>query len=160
MIQFTVIVRCLIMLQAHNLRIKLVDPTLPPPKYHTKGSAAFDLYSRVDIDIEPWTLTHIPLNLVASIPSGHFLMISARSSTAMRYGLILANGVGIIDEDYGGDKDEIGINVLNFKGAKVRIHKGDRIAQATLVKISKADGFTVVRKMGSKDRGGWGSTGK
>lgn len=160
MLQFSVVESYPIMINSHNLRIKLIDPTLPPPQYHTRGAAAFDLYSRVDIDIEPWTLTHIPLNLVASIPSGHFLMIAARSSTAMRYGLFLANGVGIIDEDYGGDKDEIGINVLNFKGTTVHIHKGDRIAQATLVKISKADGFTVVKKMKTKDRGGWGSTGK
>ncbi len=146
--------------RTHNLRIKLIDPTLPLPVYHTKGAAAFDLYSRINVDIKPWILTHIPLNLVASIPKGHFLMVSARSSAAKRHGIFLANGVGIIDEDYGGDEDEIGVNVLNYTDSVVHIHKGDRIAQATLVKISKADNFTAVTKMGKKNRGGWGTTGR
>jgi len=147
------------MQQIHKLNIKLVDPSLPVPQYQTPGSVAFDVYSRIDIDIEPWKPTVIPLNLVVAVPQGHFLMLSARSSTAKKYGLIVANGVGIIDQDYCGDNDEIGLSVLNFTGTSVHISKGDRIGQATLVSISKADEFTVVPKMDSKDRGGWGSTG-
>ncbi len=145
--------------QTHKLNIKLVDPSLPVPQYQTPGSVAFDVYSRIDIDIEPWKPTVIPLNLVVAVPAGHFLMLSARSSTAKKFGLIVANGVGIIDQDYCGDNDEIGLSVLNFTGAPVHIAKGDRVGQATLVSMTKADEFNVVPKMDSKDRGGWGSTG-
>jgi dUTP pyrophosphatase len=86
-------------------------------------------------------------------------MLSARSSTAKKFSLIVANGVGIIDQDYCGDNDEIGLSVLNFTGTPVHIAKGDRVGQATLVSITKADEFKVVPKMDSRDRGGWGSTG-
>lgn len=147
------------MQQAHKLNIKLVDSSLPTPQYQTPGSVAFDVYSRIDIDVEPWKPTVIPLNLVVVVPPGYFLMLSARSSTAKKFGLMVANGVGIIDQDYCGDNDEIGLSVLNFTGAPVHIAKGDRVGQATLVSITKADEFKVVPRMDSKDRGGWGSTG-
>jgi dUTPase len=69
------------MQQAHKLNIKLVDSSLPTPQYQTPGSVAFDVYSRIDIDVEPWKPTVIPLNLVVVVPPGYFLMLSARSST-------------------------------------------------------------------------------
>lgn len=143
-----------------TLTIKLIDTSLPIPAYHTPGSVAFDVYSRIDIDIEPWRPTIIPLNIVVAIPPGHMLMLSARSSTAKRYGLIVANGIGIIDEDYRGDDDEIGLSVLNFTSATVNIKRGDRVGQATLISIAKAERFVVVSHMNEANRGGWGSTGQ
>lgn len=143
----------------HKLTIKLIDPTMPTPQYHTPGSVAFDVYSRIDMDIEPWKPTIIPLNLVVAVPAGHFLMLSARSSTAKRYGLIVANGIGIIDQDYCGDADEIGLSVLNFTNAVTHVGRGVRVGQATLMSVSRADEFTVVSKMDAKSRDGWGSTG-
>jgi dUTP pyrophosphatase len=145
---------------SHALTIKLIDSSLPVPAYQTPGSAAFDVYSRVDISIEPWKPTIIPLNLVVAVPDGHFLMLCARSSTAKRYGLMLANGIGVIDQDYCGEKDEIGLSVLNFTGATVEIKKGDRVGQAILIPISTVHDFKSVSKMSEKSRGGWGSTGK
>lgn len=145
--------------QSHKLTIKLIDPTMPAPQYHTPGSAAFDVYSRIDMDIEPWKPTVIPLNLVVAVPAGYFLMLCARSSTAKKFGLMVANGIGVIDEDYRGDNDEIGLSVMNFTGSTVHIHKGDRVGQAILVSIVKANEFIVVPKMHTQDRGGWGSTG-
>lgn len=147
------------MSNVQSLKVKLIDPTMPLPKYHTNGAVAFDVYSRIDIEIAPWIPTVIPLNLVVAVPQGHFLMLSARSSTAKKFGLMVANGVGIIDQDYCGDKDEIGLSVLNFTGSPVHIQKGDRVGQATLVKIAKTHDFAVVTQMGTQDRGGWGSTG-
>lgn len=146
--------------QSHKLTIKLIDPTMPAPQYHTPGSVAFDVYSRIDMDIEPWKQTIIPLNLVVAVPAGYFLMLCARSSTAKKFGLMLANGVGVIDQDYRGDNDEIGLSVINFTGSTIHIQKGDRVGQAILVSIIKADEFITVSKMDSSDRGGWGSTGQ
>ena len=142
-----------------TLKIKLIDTSLPVPEYHTPGSVAFDVYSRVDVEIEPWKPTIIPLNLVVATPEGHFLMLSARSSTAKRYGLLVANGIGIVDQDYCGDNDELGLSVINFTSERVSIKKGDRVGQATLVSIAKTNGFDVVAHMKQANRGGWGSTG-
>jgi len=48
--------------------------------------------------------------------------------------------------------------VINFSKSDVVVEKGERIAQAILVKIAKADKFIMVKKMGKKSRGGFGST--
>lgn len=142
-----------------DLKIKLVDTSLPLPKYETSGSVAFDLYSRIDITVPPFLPTIIPANIIVKIPEGYFLMVASRSSTPKKKGLIIANGIGVIDQDYCGDNDEIGLQVLNFTKEDVTVSKGERIGQALLVKIDKVDSFVQVEKMDEKSRGGFGSTG-
>ncbi len=143
-----------------KMNIKLVDNTLPLPAYQTKGAVAFDLYARTDMVIKPFTSTIIPSNLIVKIPEGYFLMLASRSSLPLKKSLMIANGVGVIDEDYCGDKDEIGVQVLNFSQSDVEVKKGERIAQAILVKIAKVDEFIPVESMNTESRGGFGSTGK
>lgn len=142
-----------------HLKIKLIDTSLPVPKYHTPGSVAFDLVARTQTIIKPFIPTLIPLNVIIETPDDHVLLLAARSSLPLKKGLMVANSVGIIDQDYCGENDEIGLQVLNFTRENVVVEKGERIAQAMLVKISKADAFTVVKTMSDKSRGGFGSTG-
>lgn len=142
-----------------SLTIKRIDKSLPLPEYHTAGAAAFDLYARENTTIPPFKPVLIPANLVIKTPPGYFLMIASRSSTPLKKGLMVANGIGVVDEDYCGDDDEIKVQVLNFTDTDVTVEKGERIAQALLVKISKADEFVEVEKMDEKSRGGFGSTG-
>lgn len=142
-----------------NLTIRIVDPSLSVPQYQTDGSVAFDLMSRVTTKVQPWKPTVIPLNVVVKVPKGYMLLLASRSSTPLRKGLIVANGIGVIDQDYAGDRDEIGLQVLNYTGKPVMVEKGERIAQAILVKIVKAEKIKVVKTMNAKSRGGFGSTG-
>jgi dUTP pyrophosphatase len=142
-----------------KIDIKRIDKTLPLPKYETMGSAAFDLYSRVDITIKPFTPTIVPTNFIIKTPPGYFLMLASRSSTPLKKGLMVANGIGVVDEDYCGDTDEIGLQVLNFTKQDVELKKGDRIGQALFVKIEKAEKFDEKDTMDNKSRGGFGSTG-
>ena len=72
---------------------------------------------------------------------------------------MLANSVGIIDQDYCGEKDEIKALVLNFNKKPVIVKKGERIAQGILVKIARPR-IEEVEKMSGKSRGGFGSTGE
>lgn len=143
-----------------NLKIKLVDPSLPMPSYQTEGAVAFDLYARKDMSIPPFVPTIIPTNIIVKIPSGYFLMLASRSSTPLKKQLMIANGIGVIDQDYCGEEDEIGLQVLNFSKQNVEVKKGERIGQALLVKIAKAEKFVQVTSMSKKSRGGFGSTGR
>ncbi len=143
-----------------KIKIKLIDKSLPLPQYQTEGSVAFDLYARETLIIHPFTPTIIPANVVIQVPKGYFLMIASRSSTPLKKKLLVANGIGVIDEDYHGDKDEIGVQVLNFSQEDVTVEKGDRIAQALLVQIAKVVNFEVVESIKSESRGGFGSTGQ
>ncbi len=142
-----------------NIKIKLVDKTLPTPEYKTKGSVAFDMYSRVDMEIPPFTPSYVPSNLIIKVPKGYFLMMAARSSLH-KAGLMLANGIGVMDMDFCGDEDEIKMVMLNFTKDTVKVERGQRLAQGLFVKISTVSKFIHVKKMAAKSRGGIGSTGK
>lgn len=143
-----------------KIKIKLIDNTLPLPSYQTEGAVAFDLYARQTTHIKPFEPTIIPANVIIEVPKGFFLMIASRSSTPLKKRLMLANSIGVIDQDYHGDKDEIGVQVLNFSQEEVVVEKGERIAQALLVQIAKVVDFEVVESIKAQSRGGFGSTGQ
>ncbi len=141
-----------------NVSIKRIDPTLPLPEYHTQGAVAFDLYARETTVIPPRGVALVPANIVVAIPKRMMLLITSRSSTAMRKGLMLGNGVGTIDQDYCGSNDELKINTYNFTDNPVTVERAERIAQAIFVPIERVD-FQEVEEMGSTSRGGFGTTG-
>lgn len=142
-----------------KLKIKQIDNSLPKPVYQTSGSVAFDLYVRIKTIVKPFIPTIIPLNVIIKTPVDHVLLLAARSSLPLKKNLIVANSIGIIDQDYCGENDEIGLQVLNFTTTDIIVEKGERIAQAMLVKISKTNEFEIVDKMSNDSRGGFGSTG-
>jgi dUTP pyrophosphatase len=142
-----------------DLYIKRVDTSLPLPEYKTKGAVAFDLYSRVDMSIEPFQETLIPLNLIIKVPTGFVLILASRSSYPKKK-LLIPNGFGVIDQDYCGNTDEIKIWAINFSQTNVVVEKGERIAQALLVPIEKASTFVELKVMDEVSRGGFGTTGK
>ena len=108
-----------------SVRIHRLDPAVALPNYETAGAAGFDLASSVDMSIEPGVVTLVPTGLVIEVPAGHFLGVFARSSTPLKRGLMVANGVGVVDCDYCGPKDEIKIEVYNFTPKTVSIARGD-----------------------------------
>lgn len=140
-----------------NIKIKRFDKELPLPQRQTVGAAAFDLTARETVTIEPNKVGYVPLNVAIETPADHFLMVAARSSTHKK-GLMMANGVGIIDPDYSGNEDEIKAAYYNFTAAPVTVEKGERVAQGTFVKISHPE-WEEVGEMPNKTRGGFGTTG-
>jgi len=141
-----------------KVKIKRIDKSLPIPEYQTNGSVAFDLYSRLDLEIKPNKIMLIPTNLIIQTPPGYMLMLASRSSTPMKLGLRVSNGIGIIDQDYCGPEDEIKLQVQNFTNKTVKIEKGQRIGQATFVQINKAK-WDEDDEIKTNSRGGFGSTG-
>ena len=71
---------------------------------------------------------------------------------------MVANGVGIVDSDYCGAKDEIKIEVVNFTAQPVSIRKGDRLAQGVILPFVRVEWREVSAAPGAT-RGGFGSTG-
>jgi dUTP pyrophosphatase len=140
-----------------NIKIKRFDKDLPLPARQTAGAAAFDLTAREVVTIQPGTVGYVPLNVAIETPADHFLLVAARSGTHKK-GIMMANGIGIIDPDYSGNDDEIKAAYYNFSAAPVLIEKGERIAQGTFVKISHPE-WTETDEMPNKTRGGFGTTG-
>src|SRR5262245_19391917 len=141
-----------------QIRIRRLDATVPLPTYATAESAGFDLSASAEVTVAPRQIALIPTGLVIEVPRGYFLGIFARSSTPLKRGLMVANGVGVVDPDYAGPDDEVRIQVLNVSTSDVTIKPGDRIAQGIVLPAPRVtwEEATILRQ---ETRGGFGSTG-
>jgi len=140
-----------------KVKIKRIDKSLPLPVYETAGAVGFDLLCRESQTIAPQTVGLIPANVIVETPPGYMLMVTLRSSTPRKRNLLIPHGVGVIDQDYCGDGDEILLQVYNFSQSPVTVERGDRIAQGIFVKVAQAD-WIEVDQMDAETRGGFGST--
>jgi len=138
--------------------IQRIDHELPLPKYETAGAVGFDLLAREDVKIAEGAIGLIPGNVIVKVPEGYMLVLASRSSTPGKKGLLTPHGIGIIDLDYHGPKDELKVQVYNFSGKEVEVKRGERIAQGVFVKIERFE-FEESKELGTISRGGFGSTG-
>lgn len=143
---------------AARVRIHRLSPSAELPRYATAGAAGFDLAACEDVVVEPGRTALIPTGLVIEVPAGMFLAIFARSSTPLTRGLMVANGVGVVDSDYCGARDEVKVAVLNFTAAAVTVKAGDRIAQGILLPVTRVE-WEEIGAIEKDTRGGFGSTG-
>lgn len=103
------------------------------------------------------TLVHTGIK--ACMEDDEVLCVYNRSSGPKKLGLVLANGVGVIDADYYNNPDndgEIMFAFYNFLPCDVTIKKGDRIGQGVFYKFLRAEGARI----GGARVGSFGSTGK
>ena len=131
------------------------DKGINLPMRKTAQSAGYDLESAADFVLIRQKITLVTTGLKAFMLPDEVLMIHIRSSLALKYGIILANGVGVIDADYNG---HIMLPMLNLGDDDFKVCKGMRIAQGVFQKYLTVDGDEA--GVGAIRRGGFGSTGK
>jgi len=141
-----------------KVKIKRIDKSLPMPEYHTDGSVAFDLYIREDAIVPADSFRLLPANFIVETPPGYMLMVTTRSSSAKKKGLNMRNSVGIVDQDYCGNDDELHLMLQNLTDKDIEVKRGERLAQGIFVRIDTAE-WKEVDDMQNKNRGGFGSTG-
>jgi dUTP pyrophosphatase len=141
-----------------RLKIKRLDPTVSLPAYGTDAAAGFDLAAAHEVVVPAGRIVLVRTGLIIEVPAGHCLAIFARSSTPLKRGLMVANGVGIVDPDYCGPTDEVMIQVLNFTDAEVQIRRGDRLAQGIVLPAPRVR-WEEVEETSQAARGGFGATG-
>lgn len=143
-----------------RLRISRLDPGVPLPVYASTGAAGFDLAAAEDLVVRPHQVALVRTGLVIEVPPDHFLGVFARSSTPLKRGLIVANGVGVVDPDYSGPADEVKIQVLNVTDGDVLVRRGDRLAQGIVLPAPRVTWNEVeATELGTMSRGGFGATG-
>lgn len=147
------------------IALKVLDPRLgrdwPLPDYATAGAGALDVRAMLS---EPLTVAP---GQTALLPSGFALhladpglaaLLLPRSGLGHKHGIVLGNGVGLIDSDYQG---EVLVSCWNRASAPFTIEPGERIAQLVIVPVLRAR-FEVVEDFAASARGagGFGHTGR
>lgn len=148
-----------------KIQLKVLDARLgnvfPLPQYETSGSAGLDLRACLD---EPLELHPSDVKLVSTGIAIHIgddslaATILPRSGLGHKHGIVLGNGVGLIDSDYQGP---LMVSCWNRSKDVYIIQPGERIAQLVILPVLRAH-FEVVANFEQSDRGtsGFGSTGQ
>jgi dUTP pyrophosphatase len=147
-----------------DVKIKLlsdkIGTDINKPSYATDGSAGMDLCACIDepIIIGSGEIKKVPTGISMQIPNKYIGgFIFPRSGLASKYGISLANCVGVIDSDYTG---EVICPIMNHSHIEYKINPGDRIGQIVFMPIYIAN-LQYVDELTSTQRGsgGFGSTG-
>ena len=130
---------------------------LAPAKAH-HDDAAYDLRSRVDIELAPGKATLVPTGLFLELPIGYEAQVRPRSGLALKSSLTLLNSPGTIDAGYRG---EVGAIMFNAGNAPFQVHRGDRVAQMVIAKLPDVELVQAASLSETKrGAGGFGSTGR
>lgn len=166
---------------------KYKDAGLSLPVRATTNAAGYDLAAAEDIIIPPYmehfdkmnklnsysifTLdemaaltkkisakpTLISTGMKCHLDSDKYLELVVRSSSPLKYWIICANSVGVIDADYYNNPDnegEIFLQVINLSPFPIKIQKGEKIAQGIIKQYCLTEGDNAT----AKRKGGFGST--
>lgn len=121
------------------------DKGISLPRRETTDAAGYDIAAAEDTLVPAFCLGGKPTFVATGLkaycqPDECYLLIN-RSSGPGR-GIVLANGIGLIDADYYNNPDNDGhikVMVFNVLDHDLLIKKGDRIAQVVFQKFLKTD---------------------
>ncbi|MBQ3089360.1 MAG: dUTP diphosphatase [Oscillospiraceae bacterium] len=139
----------------------LIGREIPAPYYASAGAAAMDLHACLteEVVLPAGGRVMIPTGIAIALPSsGYVALIFARSGLGTKFGVSLANGVGVIDSDYRG---EIKVGLLNNGSEDFIVRPGDRVAQMGIFPVFQVE-MVRCEELDETQRGtgGFGSTGR
>lgn len=140
-----------------NVKI-MMTRDMPTPEYATDGSAAVDLRAAESLSIEPGQRALVPTGVhIAPETKNVVAIVAARSGLAIKHGISLSNGIGVIDSDYRG---EVCVGLINHSDKTFLIERGDRVAQLMFMPVLIAN-LISAESLDETERGagGFGSTG-
>lgn len=141
---------------------RMADLEVKLPERSTLNSAGYDFFALDNINLPAKGLTRVMTGVKCELMPDMILMLANRSSNPSKKGLILANGVGIVDADYYGNEandGEIGFEFYNMTSEDVVIKKGEKIGQGIILNFLKTEDDYVSNPYKTRV-GGFGSTGK
>lgn len=132
------------------------------PEYATKNSAGADFFCAEEVVIpsikESKKPTLVHTGIKAKMSEDEVLYLYNRSSNPSKLGLVLANGVGVVDSDYFENEcndGEIMFSFINITDEPITLKVGDKLGQGVFSKFLRPENAVV----GNTERaGGFGST--
>lgn len=169
-----------------ELKVYRCNENAQLPEKATKGSAGFDLKACLtlgskiktfnpwnkevevpvknvsgspSIQIHPGYRVMVPTGLIFDIDPDHVLKVYSRSGISLKKGVMVVNGVGVVDSDY---VNESFVLLYNTSDGPITISHGDRIAQAILERTEyyEIEEISEAPSQKTERDGGFGSTGE
>lgn len=131
------------------------------PERSTLNSAGYDFFAIEDITLPAKKLTRVMTGVKCELMPDMMLILANRSSNPSKKGLMLANGIGVVDADYHNNLDndgEIGFEFYNMSDEDVIIKKGEKLGQGIITNFIKTEDDYVSNPYKTRV-GGFGSTG-
>lgn len=144
--------------------IDTIATTSRLPHRQHPGDAGYDLYANETLTINVGATKLVRCGFKMAIPRGVVGFICPRSGMALKRGVTVLNGPGVIDPGY---LDEVGVVLINLGDRHFEIAVGDRIAQIVFVETAAVEvvagrvggGAGGEGAAGTTRQGGFGSSG-
>jgi dUTP pyrophosphatase len=144
---------------APELPVRRLDPSLPLPAYAHPGDAGADLCAAEDVELPPGGRATVGTGVAVAVPEGHAAFVHPRSGLASRHGITVVNAPGTVDAGYRGEVRVVLLNTDQREPFTVR--RGDRIAQLVVQPVTRVRFLEVAELPASpRGEGGFGSTGR
>jgi dUTP pyrophosphatase len=107
--------------------------------------------------LKPGERAVVPTGIAVALPDGYAGLVTPRSGLAVRTGVTVLNGPGLVDSGYRG---ELMVPLVNLGNEPVELVRGERIAQLVVTPVVTQE-FVEVDELPDSSRGdgGFGSTG-
>jgi dUTP pyrophosphatase len=138
-----------------ELKVKRLHPHAKLPRYGHPGDAGLDLFSCIDMILQPKDAQPVPTGLKVAIPDGYVGLIWDKSGISLSRVHRLA---GVVDSGYRG---EIKVVLINLGAEVFAISQGMKIAQMLIQPVLTVT-VTESQDLEKSERGenGFGSTGR
>ena len=140
-----------------TIKIKYFTDKIEKLTYIDGKSDWIDLRAAEDVVMKKGEFKLIPLGVAMELPRGYEAHVVPRSSTFIKYHILMTNSMGIIDNAYCGRNDEWCFPAYALEDTVIT--RGDRIAQFRIVRNQPEIEFVEVEDLTDSDRNGFGSSG-
>jgi len=141
-----------------SVKVKKINPDAKLPVCSNPGDAGMDLFSVIDLIIDPGEVSLIPTGLILELPTNTEAQVRPRSGLALNNGITVLNSPGTIDEGYRG---EIGVILINHGKVAFRVEKHMKIAQLVIKPIFDVELVETCELTDSvRGSSGFGSSGR
>ena len=123
-------------------KVKRIEENIKLPERSTLNSAGYDFFALENIIFLPETVTRVFTGVKCELMPNQVLILANRSSNPSKRGLILLNGIGVVDADYYGNPDndgEIAFEFYNMFEYTVEFKKGEKLGQGIIMRFDKTE---------------------
>ncbi len=133
----------------HQVVVETISALSRLPHRQHPGDAGYDLHANETLTINVGATKLVRCGFKMAIPRGVVGFICPRSGMALKRGVTVLNGPGVIDPGF---EDEVGVVLINLGDRHFEVAVGDRIAQIVFVETAAVD--VVAGRVGACGEGG------